>query len=86
MAFSDTKSVTLSAYPSKSIRGPILFTIFINNVDDKTVSFSKFIDDTELEEVADMLEYCTAVQMDLDGPEKWASRNSTRKNASSCSG
>lgn len=47
--------------------GPILFSIFINDLYEGMEStFSKFGDGTELGREADALEGCAAVQRDLD--------------------
>lgn len=56
--------------------GPILFSIFTRNLDNRAKhTLNKFADDTELAGVVDTLVVCAAIQGDLGSLEKWVNRN-----------
>ena len=68
-----------------SMLGPVMFNIFINNLDKGIEStFSKFPQDTKLGGVAVTHEGCGAIQQDLYRLESWAGRNLMRFKESKC--
>ena len=76
-----------SSVPQGSILGPILFNLFINDLDDRTeCNLSKFADDTKLGGVDVTPDVCAAIQRHLDRLENWSERNPIKFNKGKCKG
>jgi len=82
---SEWREVT-SGVPQGSVLGPVLFLIYINDLDEEIISkLSKFADDTKLCKGIRNTEDVNILQGDLDALHNWATDWQMQFNTDKCS-
>ena len=83
-SFSDWRSVT-SSVPQGSVLGPLLFVIYINDLEENVAGLiSKFADDTKIAGVVVSDEHCQRIQQDIDRLENWVEKWQMEFNPDKC--
>jgi len=79
-------AAVLSGVPQGSVLGPLLFLIFINDLDEAAAArfIFKFADDTKVAQPAQTEEDCAVLQESLDGLVQWAERWGMAFNMQKC--
>lgn len=83
--FSDWVRVT-SGVPQGSVLGPLLFLVYINDLDENLISkIGKFADDSKLKKTVDSDVEAQKLRQDLGNLETWASKWQMEFNVNKCS-
>ncbi|PLS49478.1 hypothetical protein CYV29_15670, partial [Carnobacterium maltaromaticum] len=83
-SFSKWRRVT-SGVPQGSVLGPLLFVIYINDLEESIGGLiSKFADDTKIGGVADSEGDCQRIQQNIDRLESWAEKWQMEFNQGKC--
>ena len=80
-------SPVTSVVPQGSILGPLLFTLFINDLPDEAaygLKVALYADDTKLYRNVSSAEHCNLIQDTLSNMHVWSQRNNIRFNTSKC--
>ena len=85
-AFTSTNLPVTSGVPQGSILGPVLFSLYANDLPDAVTSshVAMFADDTKLFKEIHTTQDCKLLQNDLDQLQTWSENSDLKFNASKC--